>query len=232
MSWNHEYFERNPETWGIIDFLNECEVEPYDAKIDKYTKSLKAIANDKQGERTKKAQSLLDSFMLVVGHSRLLAEPQNWCWRTGDLLGYLMPKAGLQPDRTKAKEWERKRTQKQVHIHQPNLNAGTVINGGTVKNINGEVKLMSKRDQNESDDDFQHFQLPKKRKKQLSLSKKNKESVGSAISKKAKTTKDMPLSSPDIVQGGEATTPPETSPSSSESAGSSGSIRGATEMTS
>lgn len=65
MSRNHEYFERNPETWSIIDFLNECLVEPYDAKIDKYTKSLKAIANDKQGERTKKAQSLLDSFMLA-----------------------------------------------------------------------------------------------------------------------------------------------------------------------
>ncbi|CAG8664369.1 3204_t:CDS:1, partial [Acaulospora colombiana] len=50
---------------SIIDFLNEYEVEPYDAKIDKYTRILKAIANDQQGERTKKAQSLLDSFMLT-----------------------------------------------------------------------------------------------------------------------------------------------------------------------
>ncbi|CAB5360962.1 unnamed protein product [Rhizophagus irregularis] len=165
MSRNHEYFERNPETWSIIDFLNECKVEPYDAKIDKYTKSLKAIANDKQGERTKKAQSLLDSFML-----------------------------GLQPDRTKAKEWERKRAQKQVHIHQPNLNAGTVVNeisGGTFGSINGKAK---KRDHNESDDDFL---LPKdhltKGKKQLSLSRKNKESVST---KKAKIESSLPGATP------------------------------------
>src|ERR1043166_871597 len=68
MSRNHEYFERNPEAWNIIDFLNECEIEPYDAKIDKYTKSLKAIANDQQGEKAEKAekaQSLLDRFILA-----------------------------------------------------------------------------------------------------------------------------------------------------------------------
>ncbi|CAG8681397.1 1503_t:CDS:2, partial [Funneliformis caledonium] len=115
MSRNHEYFEQNPETWSIIDFLNECEVELYDAKINKYTKSLKAIANDKQEERIKKAQLLLDSFMLANKDS---------------------------------------------------------FKSGTVKNINNEVNLMSRRDQNE-----------------------NKESVGSAVSKKAKTMKDTPLSS-------------------------------------
>lgn len=48
------------------------------------------------------------------------------------------------PDRTKAMEWEKKRTQKQIHIQ----NAGTVINeinGGTFESINGEVKLMAKK---------------------------------------------------------------------------------------
>jgi hypothetical protein len=66
MSRNHKYFERNPETWNSIDFLNECEVEPYGAKIDKYTKTLKAIANNQQGERAKKA---LDSFILASKNS-------------------------------------------------------------------------------------------------------------------------------------------------------------------
>ncbi|UZO19224.1 uncharacterized protein OCT59_010523 [Rhizophagus irregularis] len=60
------------------------------------------------------------------------------------------------PDRTKAKEWEEKRMKKQVHIHQPNLNAGTVINeinGGTFESVNNEVKFMSKK--SDDDDDFQ-----------------------------------------------------------------------------
>jgi hypothetical protein len=54
MTSNHKYFERNPETWSIIDFLNEYKVKLYDTKIDKYTKSLKAITNDQQEERLKK----------------------------------------------------------------------------------------------------------------------------------------------------------------------------------
>ncbi|CAG8834761.1 5116_t:CDS:2, partial [Gigaspora margarita] len=118
--------------WNIIDFLNECDVEPFDIKIDRYTKSLKDIANNRQGEkeRVEKAQLLLDRFKLY--------------------------------DRIKAKEWEKKRSQKQVHIHQPingNLN-GTIINGGTIGSVNSEV-MSKKRDQNEED----HEEKTTKRKK-------------------------------------------------------------------
>ncbi|KAF0449941.1 hypothetical protein F8M41_002288 [Gigaspora margarita] len=68
-------------------------------------------------------------------------------------------------------EWEKKRTQKQIHIQ----NAGTVINeinGGTFENINGEIKPISK------EKDHNEVRIPKR--KQLSLMKKNKELVGPA----------------------------------------------------
>ncbi|CAB4400593.1 unnamed protein product [Rhizophagus irregularis] len=92
------------------------------------------------------------------------------------------------PDRTKAKEWEEKRMKKQVHIHQPNLNAGTVINeinGGTFESVNNEVKFMSKK--SDDDDDFQPAPVrQQKRKKNLSLPK-------------AETTKNTPSSLPKAV---------------------------------
>ncbi|PKK64925.1 hypothetical protein RhiirC2_869045 [Rhizophagus irregularis] len=32
MSGIHEYFKKNPTNWNFIDFLNECDTEPFDAK--------------------------------------------------------------------------------------------------------------------------------------------------------------------------------------------------------
>ncbi|CAG8639575.1 1918_t:CDS:2, partial [Acaulospora morrowiae] len=96
---------------------------------------------------------------------RLLPDP------TLDPLGHrIFMRKDPKPDRTKAMEWEKKRTRKQVHIQ----NAGTVINeinGGTFENINGEIKPMSKeKDHNESDDDFMSVRISKR--KQLYLMRK------------------------------------------------------------
>ncbi|CAB4445458.1 unnamed protein product [Rhizophagus irregularis] len=83
----YEYFKKNPTNWNFIDFLNECDTEPFDAKVDKYTKGLEKIANNQQGERTERAQLLLN------------------CFKKG-------------PDRKKANDWEKKRSQRQINIHQ------------------------------------------------------------------------------------------------------------------
>ncbi|RGB30580.1 hypothetical protein C1646_765190 [Rhizophagus diaphanus] len=106
---------------------------------------------------------------------------------TGNLSGYLMPAdPALDPLRHSWPASEKKRTQKQIHIHQPNLNTGTVVNGGTVNNINSGVKLMTRRDQDESDDDFMPIHQQKRKKnKELEL---HKESVCS-VPKKAKTSR-------------------------------------------
>ncbi|GBC22659.2 kinase-like domain-containing protein [Rhizophagus irregularis DAOM 181602=DAOM 197198] len=43
-------------------FSCPCDTEPFDAKVDKYTKGLEKIANNQQGERTERAQLLLICF--------------------------------------------------------------------------------------------------------------------------------------------------------------------------
>ncbi|CAG8584160.1 3384_t:CDS:2 [Funneliformis caledonium] len=204
-----EYFSRNPESWSVLDFLNECTLEPFDLKIDFYIKSLLVIINSHKSsvQERESAQVLFDKYKKaskILG--RLLADP------TLDPLGHrIFIHKDPKPDRTKAMEWEKKRTQKQVHIQ----NAGTVINeinGGTFENINGEIKPMSKeKDHNESDDDFMPARIPK-RKKQLSLSKKVRILIRSYVAmnfmqpffndllhlqnkESAKTTKDTPSSS-------------------------------------
>lgn len=63
MSKIHNFFERKPEKWNIKDYLNECEIESFIAKIDNYIKSLKAIIERDQGERQKAARNLIDRYM-------------------------------------------------------------------------------------------------------------------------------------------------------------------------
>jgi hypothetical protein len=61
----HEYFERNESTWNIKEFLEFCKIEPFDKKIDCYTKSLKRIANKEEGHRREVAQQLLIEYSTV-----------------------------------------------------------------------------------------------------------------------------------------------------------------------
>jgi len=58
----YEYFSRDPSTWGIIDFLNQCDLEPFERKIDHYIKSLAEIVTSDQVSRRESAQRLLDSY--------------------------------------------------------------------------------------------------------------------------------------------------------------------------
>ena len=39
----HEYFDRKSSEWSITGFLEECEVESLELKIDRYLKSLEDI---------------------------------------------------------------------------------------------------------------------------------------------------------------------------------------------
>ncbi|CAG8754231.1 22151_t:CDS:2 [Rhizophagus irregularis] len=166
----HEYFKRTPKDWSIVDFLNESIEEPFKQKIDRYLKSLETIMDSEQGKRADRAKFLHDNYKkaskdfffemleyvawrricsITVRLSSTGPTGHRWTVRPADV-----PEP--RPDRTKAKEWEEKRMKKQVHIHQPNLNAGTVINeinGGTFESVNNEVKFMSKK--SDDDDDFQ-----------------------------------------------------------------------------
>ena len=61
MSMN-EYFKRTSKDWNILGFLNECNIEPLDRKLDCYTKSLEAIVNREEGDRKERAQLLLNKY--------------------------------------------------------------------------------------------------------------------------------------------------------------------------
>ncbi|CAG8587582.1 2774_t:CDS:2 [Diversispora eburnea] len=140
----HKYFERIPTVWDVLDFLYECDIEPFDAKVDSYTKGLEAIANHEQGERAERAQFLHDRFKNAT-------KPRNQYWRTGDFLGYLMQKG---PDRKKATEWEKRRSKRQVNINQPiKGNVGNVIG-----NVNGNINTEKIDQRKDSVDTF--FQDP------------------------------------------------------------------------
>ncbi|PKY40108.1 hypothetical protein RhiirA4_394265, partial [Rhizophagus irregularis] len=42
---SHKYFDRDSSNWNILDFLNVCDVEPFDNKIDLGTRREKARAH-------------------------------------------------------------------------------------------------------------------------------------------------------------------------------------------
>ncbi|CAH1767977.1 4138_t:CDS:2, partial [Entrophospora sp. SA101] len=54
---HHKYSE-----WCITGFLNECEEEPFEIKIDLYIKSLEDIVKHEKGNRAEKAQTLIDRY--------------------------------------------------------------------------------------------------------------------------------------------------------------------------
>ncbi|CAG8461059.1 7382_t:CDS:10 [Acaulospora morrowiae] len=154
MSEIHKYFVRGESRWNITDFLNECELEPFEQKIYCYTKSLKNISNNVKDCRRKSAQWLSDA-QVVLG-------------RRDDLLGFLSFKASSRPDTSPveaaeatdenyrklecfksriepytdyktSRKWNKERSNKQLHLHHSTFmdhGIGT-INGGTVGTING-----------------------------------------------------------------------------------------------
>ncbi len=62
MSKIHEYFKRKPSEWDIVAFLNDCEKEPFETKIDEYVKSLEAIIKHKRCYEQGKARILLNNY--------------------------------------------------------------------------------------------------------------------------------------------------------------------------
>jgi hypothetical protein len=78
MSGIHEYFKKKPKDWSIVDFLEECDTEPFDAKVDGYTKGLEKIANNQQGERAERAQLLLNCFKKASENLIFIESMKKW----------------------------------------------------------------------------------------------------------------------------------------------------------
>ncbi|CAG8460149.1 5850_t:CDS:2 [Dentiscutata heterogama] len=58
----YEFFKRNSDKWNIIDFLNECYMEPFERKIDQYLRCLDTIAGRDKGKRKERAETLLNRY--------------------------------------------------------------------------------------------------------------------------------------------------------------------------
>lgn len=58
----HEYFDSKSTNWSILGFLEECDEEPFQKKIDKYIKDLEIIADYEQGKRQEQANLLLSRY--------------------------------------------------------------------------------------------------------------------------------------------------------------------------
>ncbi|CAG8631064.1 12707_t:CDS:10, partial [Dentiscutata heterogama] len=170
----HKYFERKASEWNIVGFLNECEIEPFERKIECYITSLEYIANSEKNRRGEMAQSLIDKYKKVSKRMGKMVLERRWPSRLSDvqavLLGRMLPsrlpafKASSRPgtgpverrmafeddkpDRKLAREWEGRRSHN--HIHLRGIINGTTINRGTVGTINGIVSL--KRDIHDNQD--------------------------------------------------------------------------------
>ncbi|CAG8480414.1 16283_t:CDS:2, partial [Gigaspora rosea] len=63
------YFEQKLSKWDIIEFLKQCDLEPYGKKVDRYIRCLKCTARSEQKKRKEKAEELLRRYS-KASHSR------------------------------------------------------------------------------------------------------------------------------------------------------------------
>ena len=61
----HKYFERKTSECNVLGFLNECDIEPFERKIDCYTSSLDMIADNEKDCRREEALKLLNKYREV-----------------------------------------------------------------------------------------------------------------------------------------------------------------------
>lgn len=58
----HQYFERRPSEWSVLGFLEECDQEPFQAKVALYLTSLEILSQTEGGQRQKQAERLIKQY--------------------------------------------------------------------------------------------------------------------------------------------------------------------------
>ncbi|KAF0450535.1 hypothetical protein F8M41_002161 [Gigaspora margarita] len=77
----YKYFDRKLSEWNILSFLEECELEQFDLKVDCYIKSLECFSNSQTGCRNKRVKILLENYKEGNKHDYHLAR----AWNRGQL---------------------------------------------------------------------------------------------------------------------------------------------------
>ncbi|CAG8519357.1 7616_t:CDS:2, partial [Funneliformis caledonium] len=113
----YEYFEQKPSTWNIIEFLEQCNLEPFDKKVDRYIRCLRLIASGEQKKRKEMAEQLLSRYS-----------------------------DGNKPDQLLAKDWEKKRKSSKIsggssiHIHNSTLSGNSLAVAGSTSTTKAIIK--------------------------------------------------------------------------------------------
>ncbi|CAB4423380.1 unnamed protein product [Rhizophagus irregularis] len=133
MPYVHEYFERKPSAWDILDFLDEYDQEPVSQRIGFYLTSLETIINtEEDNSRRKRAQQLYNNY-----------------------------KQGSRLDRVRRQNWEKDHTTCEKAVHSVNfygdfhkiesINNGSILD--TKRKRSQETSKPEKKDHNISDTD-------------------------------------------------------------------------------
>ncbi|RHZ76319.1 hypothetical protein Glove_199g193 [Diversispora epigaea] len=142
----HEFFNRDPENWDILSFLEECNLPVFKQMTESYTTSLEVISNTQKGPRSERADKLLHQYR--EGPDYALA--RSW---------------------KKEKKDIKSTSGQSVHFHQVMDNSVIGISNGSFS-VNSKSKR--NKDDKKSDDEFQPLITRSiKRKKQSSLPKNN-----------------------------------------------------------
>jgi len=91
-SWQH-YFDRRSSEWNICGFLDVCDLEPFQRKIEDYIKRLEAIQTNETGIRRDRARELLDKYKLASISVLFFEIRAKVKWRDGGLRASLSFKA-------------------------------------------------------------------------------------------------------------------------------------------
>ncbi|CAG8551246.1 14946_t:CDS:10 [Cetraspora pellucida] len=134
----HKYFDKKSSEWNILGFLDECEEEKFDLKIDQYVKSLEKIANEEKDSRREKAQKLLDSYKKASGFLGCLTfkipPGRRWLSRLPVVQRFLAD-LGIRLDYHLARAWEKGQSKRQIQCYQQTFLEGGTINGSVNGNI-------------------------------------------------------------------------------------------------
>ncbi|KAF0490024.1 hypothetical protein F8M41_022011 [Gigaspora margarita] len=164
MSKIHGYFKRKCAKWGIIDFLNECGIEPFDSMIDEYIKSLEAIVNSGQGEDQKQAKRLLEKYRKASKSFYRKCRKKN----SGVTRTSLDPR----PDYQSARKWKIERNstsasdEPSVYFHNSTFTGNLVRTGSIGGNLNLSNKVPKRKIDNEKNDDIKEERASKRNRPQ------------------------------------------------------------------
>ncbi|CAG8625168.1 7838_t:CDS:10, partial [Paraglomus occultum] len=140
----HKYFERPPSRWNITDFLEECDLEPFNRKIESYTASLEVIADMgkyRRGKKYDKARQLLIPTIQNFGLSHKASVGARELW-------------GKRPDYKVARKWKECKEHNSANEPSVTITENTIV-GPAIFGVNKRTFITNQKEYNDKlEDDY------------------------------------------------------------------------------